>query len=120
MSPVWLLPLLLFCSVLAEYDPKFTFEDKEILDLMNLNATEEIPGVCFVCRTVVMEAMRKLRPHETRGHVRRVLNSLCDTTHLIKNLCRKFVRNYGARLVTKLLHRSSARTICRILRLCWW
>ncbi|XP_066546859.1 prosaposin [Amia ocellicauda] len=121
MSPQgWLLCLIAVSSAYAVSDPPITFDEEVLLDLLKLNSTEKIPGVCYVCRTVVTEVRRMLPVNDTKQQICRVLEHVCQTTHVLKFLCHRVVNNYIKQLVENILLHSSPRAICRAIRLCWW
>ncbi|KAI1895042.1 hypothetical protein AGOR_G00102200 [Albula goreensis] len=84
-----------------------------------LNGTQEIPGVCWVCRKVVSWVLKRLH-RNTRNEISKVLHRTCRRIRISRSLCRYVVNGYFNRLASLILRKHSARWVCRGLRLCWW
>ncbi|KAG7465956.1 hypothetical protein MATL_G00159620 [Megalops atlanticus] len=103
-------------------DSAFDIDLNEVLhfDPMILNSTQEIPGVCFVCKKVVRFVLRRIPFRPSKRQVRNALYTACRRVRVPHRLCWRIVNGYIGRLVRKIVSLHAAGAVCRALRLCWW
>ncbi|KAG5265996.1 hypothetical protein AALO_G00248680 [Alosa alosa] len=92
------------------------------MELQRLNITHKIPGVCSVCKWVLGKIIPEVPAHETKRHLKNLMNQACGSYILFSWICRKFVNSYldiiYGDVVTN--HMNVPGKICKAMHLCWW
>ncbi|KAG9331057.1 hypothetical protein JZ751_020407 [Albula glossodonta] len=112
---------LLESSALGHTDSEADLREELSLILQTLNGTQEIPGICWVCRKVLGIILSRIRRHDHVNHIKSVLHSACRANSIPAFICNYFINGYFNKLVRDIrrgMH--TPRSICRALRLCWW
>ncbi|XP_066546843.1 antimicrobial peptide NK-lysin [Amia ocellicauda] len=120
MSPLVFLCLLVFSSALVDLGTaNDNIRELYIKAQEGSGDTEEIPGMCSACKSLVKWVKSKIPEGANQDDVDKSLHEGCNKLGWgLKSICKKLINKYLSKLISEIMKNEDPKETCVNIKLC--